>query len=256
MIFDSYDMTKSRQPGAASVMQKRMQEGKTILLSERLQAVVRMVPQINTVADIGCDHGKVAAWLLKNGRAKFAVCGDISAPSLEKARRLTASMGLQNAVSLRVGSGFDVLSRGEADAAVIAGMGGELMTSILEHGKEKLPDTLVLACHRDADVLRGWLSLNGFAIDDEDLVHEKGHYYPVIRAIRRQSRPLTPAETEFGPVLLAKKPRHIKNYVAQRIKQTEKIRGSLLHTEAVKKETLLRDIDARLQLYNEVNKCL
>lgn len=226
------------------------------MLSERLQAVVRMVPQTQTVADIGCDHGKVAVWLLKNGRAKFVVCGDISAPSLEKARRLAASMGVQTAVSLRVGSGFDVLSRGEADAAVIAGMGGELMTSILEQGKEKLPDTLVLACQRDADVLRGWLSSNGFVIDDEDLVHEKGHYYPVIRAVRGQSRPLTAAETEFGPVLLAKKPRHIKNYVAQRIRQTEKIRRALLQTEAVKKETLLHDIDLRLQFYNEVYKCL
>ncbi len=226
------------------------------MLSQRLNAVVQMVPQTDTVADIGCDHGKVAMWLLKNGRARFAVCGDISAPSLDKARRLAASMTLQNAVSLRVGSGFDVLGKGEADAAVIAGMGGELMTSLLEQGKDKLPDTLVLACHRDAGVVRGWLSQNGFVIDDEDLVLESRHYYPVIRAVRGQSRPLTEAEIEFGPVLLAKKPKALKSYVAQRIRQAQKVRGELVHTDAAKKEMLLRGIDARLQSYNEVLKCL
>ena len=226
------------------------------MLSNRLKAIALMVPECQTVADIGCDHGKLALWLLKNGRAQYAICTDISAPSLEKARGLAVTMGLQHAVSLRVGSGFDVLKKGEADTAVIAGMGGVLMTSLLEQGKDRLPDTLVLACQRDADVLRGWLVRNGFVINDEDIVLENRHYYPVIRAVKGPSTLLTDAELEFGPVLLAKKPEMLKSFVAQRIKQTKRIRSTLTTTGAAKKDELLSGIEDRLRLYEEVLKCL
>ncbi len=226
------------------------------MLSNRLIAIASMVPECQAVADIGCDHGKLALWLLKNGRAQYAICSDISAPSLEKARRLAMTMGLQHAVSLRVGSGFDVLKMGEADTAVIAGMGGVLMTSLLEQGKDRLPDTLVLACQRDADVLRGWLVRNGFVINDEEIVLENRHYYPIIRAVRGFSAPLTDAELEFGPVLLAKKPEMLKSFVAQRIKQTKRIRSTLTTTDAAKKDELLSGIEDRLRLYEEVLKCL
>lgn len=226
------------------------------MLSFRLKAIVSMVPETKTVADIGCDHGKVAVWLLKNEKAKFAVCGDLSGHSLEKAHKLVSSKGLQNAVSLREGSGFDVVDAGEAQTAVVAGMGGELIASILEKGKEKLPDTLVLSCNKGSGVLRKWLSENGFAIEAEDLVLENRHYYPVIRAIRGEGKPLNDMELEFGPLMLEKKPKLLKYYVTDRIDKTKSIRGKLQKTEAVRKEELLAEIDERIKAYKEVLKCL
>ncbi len=227
-----------------------------MILSDRLRAVVSMVPACETVADIGCDHGKTAVWLLRNGRAKRAVCGDISAPSLEKAGRLAALEGLSGLVSLRVGSGFDVLEKGEAEAAVVAGMGGELMASILERGGDRLPAVLVLSCHRDAGVVRKWLAGNGFVIADEDMVLEKGHYYPVIRAEKGRSAPLTDMEREFGPVLLRKKPALLKSYVQKRIYQELSVRGRLEKSSAAQKDALLGELDARVKSYNEVLKWL
>lgn len=226
------------------------------MLSYRLKAIVTMVPECQTVADIGCDHGKVAVWLLKNERAKYAVCGDISGRSLDKARKLVASKGLQAAVSMREGSGFAVVEQGEADTAVLAGMGGELIASILENGKDRLPDTLVLSCNKGSGVLRKWLSENGYLIEAEDLVLENRHYYPVIRAIKGKSRPLSELELEFGPVLLEQKPKLLKYYVDHRIDQTKAIRSKLMKTKAVRKEELLSEIDGRLQTYKEVKKCL
>ncbi len=226
------------------------------MLSYRLKAIVTMVPESETVADIGCDHGKVAVWLLKNGRAKYAVCGDISGRSLDKARRLVIAKGLQTAVSLREGSGFGVVEQGEADTAVLAGMGGELITSILENGRDKLPDRLVLSCNKGSGVLRKWLTENGYVIEAEDLVLENRHYYPVMRAVRGQSRPLNDIELEFGPVLLEQKPKLLKYYVDHRIDQTKSIRGKLVKTKAARKEELLSEIDERLRTYKEVKKCL
>lgn len=226
------------------------------MLSFRLKAIVSMVPDSETVADIGCDHGKVAVWLLKNGIAKYTVCGDLSGHSLEKARKHVASKGFKDAVSLREGSGFDVVHKDEAQTAVVAGMGGELISSILEKGKDKLPDTLVLSCNKGSGVLRKWLSDNGFAIEDEDLVLENKHYYPVIRAKRGESKALNDMELEFGPVMLQRKPKLLKYYVNHRIDQTKSIRAKLKKTKAARKEELLAEIDERLKAYAEVLKCL
>ncbi len=226
------------------------------MLSGRLKAIVSMVPESETVADIGCDHGKVAVWLLKNGKAKFAVCSDISAPSLEKARKLAASNGFENKVSLRVGNGFDVLQKGEAQTAVIAGMGAELMITILGQGGDKLPGTLVLSCHRDTQVLRKWLSENSYRIEDEELMFENRHYYPVILASRGEARTLTDVELEFGPVLLEKKPVLLKSYVRYKVSQTQAVREKLIKSKSTKRDELLGELDARLRMYAEVEECL
>jgi tRNA (adenine22-N1)-methyltransferase len=139
-------------------------------LSQRLQAVADMVPPGSTVADIGCDHGKAAVALIRSGKAQRAICGDISAPSLDKARCLAHECGMEDRVSLRVGDGLAVLQPGEADAAVIAGMGGMLIAAILERGAASAPDALVLSPNRDAAKLRRTLVTCGYRIADETLV--------------------------------------------------------------------------------------
>jgi tRNA (adenine22-N1)-methyltransferase len=227
-----------------------------IALSERLQAVVDMVPFCAVAADIGCDHGKAAAALLLCGKAARAVCADISAPSLDKARNLSREYGLEAAMSLRAGDGLSVLAPGEADAAVIAGMGGLLIADILKAGISSAPDTLVLSPNRDAAVLRGALAALGYRIDDEALVCEGGHYYPVIRAMRGQSPQLTAAELEFGPVLLKNRPEVLRRFVQRRVQETRVVRERVAGSESPRRELLLAQADGRLAYYEEVLKCL
>jgi len=225
-------------------------------LSGRLLAIAEMVPPVDTVADIGCDHGKLAVWLVKNGRARRAVCGDISAPSLEKARKKAEEEGLSDRISARVGSGLSVLAPGEADAAVIAGMGGELIASILEADIGKAPDVLVLSCHSMADVLRGWLADNGFFFEDEALVEEGRHFYPVMRVRRGESRALSLNEREFGPVLLRKKPEALRRLLDRRIRETQRIYAKLERAESPRKAELLSELNETLRRYEEVRKSL
>ena len=225
-------------------------------LSGRLLAIAEMVPQVDTVADIGCDHGKLAVWLVQNGRARRAVCGDISAPSLEKARKKAAEEGLADRISARVGSGLSVLAPGEADAAVIAGMGGELIVSILEADIDKAPEVLVLSCHSMADVLRGWLADNGFCFEDEALVEEGRHFYPIMRVRRGESRVLSLSEREFGPVLLRKKPEALRRLLDRRIRETQRIYAKLERAESPRKAELLSELNETLRRYEEVRKSL
>ena len=225
-------------------------------LSGRLRAIAEMVPYTETVADIGCDHGKLAVWLVQQGRAQRVICGDISIKSLDKARRLAETKGLSDRIAARAGSGLGILAAGEADAAVIAGLGGELIVSILETDLDKAPSTLVLSCHTSADVLRGWLTENGYCFDDEALVEEKGHFYPIMRLVRGQSPSLTAEEREFGPMLVQKKPEALRRLVEKRIRKTKDIRRRLEHAVSPRKAELLAEAEEKLMRYEEVLRWL
>ncbi len=225
-------------------------------VSARLKAVAELVPACGTVADIGCDHGKLAVALVQSGRARRAICGDISPGSLEKARKLVAQCGLEGTVSLRQGNGLGVLETGEADTAVIAGMGGLLISKILEEGADKAPRTLVLSPNRDAALLRRYVTAHGCCIVDETLVFENRHYYTVIRAERGESPALSDMELEFGPVLLKKKPEILKQYLKRCIARLQAIQHRLERADSPGKLQLLNDIEEKLRRYAEVERCL
>jgi tRNA (adenine22-N1)-methyltransferase len=226
------------------------------LLSKRLNAIVNMVPKAQVVADIGCDHGKIAVEMIENGTAENVICTDISGASLAKAKKLAKAKGLFDFVAFRQGDGLDVLHAGEADIAVIAGMGGELIANILQSGELRVPDTLVLSCNTASGLLRGWLCDNGFAIVDERLIMEGRHFYPVILATRGNCEPLSDVELEFGPVLLKTKPKTLKAYVRRRIELTNDIRKKLRKANKSSKEALIKEIEAQRKKYEEVYKCL
>lgn len=227
-----------------------------MVLSNRLKAIVQMVPKALTVADIGCDHGKVAAALMQNGMAQNIICADISASSLDKAKKLLYAEKPGCRVSFREGSGLDVLAAGEADVAVIAGMGGELIVSILDAGKDRAPDTLILSCNTAPDILRRWLCGNGYRFEDEALVYENGHFYPVMRVKKGQCGALSETELEFGPVLLQKKPETLKRLVNSRIGSLTANRESIKKYGSPEARALLSRIDKKLEEYAEVEKCL
>ncbi len=72
-----------------------------ILLDERLSAAAELAREALTgmerpvAADIGCDHGFLTAKLLETVPNLTMLASDVSAPSLEKARRLLAARGLK-----------------------------------------------------------------------------------------------------------------------------------------------------------------
>ncbi len=226
------------------------------MISYRLNAIINMVPEVGTAADIGTDHGKVAADIIKKGKAGKVICSDISGKSLKKARKLVKTKKLEDLIALREGDGLKVLEPGEADAVIIAGMGGELIADILKKGEGKVPDILVLSCNTASGLLRAWLDNNGFVIEDEELVFEGRHFYPVMLARRGNPAGLSDIELEFGPVMLKKKPKILKVFLKRRIETTLEIRKNIKNANNENKDRLLTQIDEQLEKYREVEKCL
>ena len=103
-------------------------------LRPRLEAVAAMVQGSDTLADVGCDHGRLTVSLLQRNMIQRALALDISAPSLDKARALAERCGLGSKIELRLSNGLLGLNAGEADAVVLSGMGGLLIARVQDPG--------------------------------------------------------------------------------------------------------------------------
>lgn len=89
-------------------------------------------------------------------------------------------------LELRLSDGLSALAPFEADSIVISGMGGILMTKIMEADKEVALSAkeLILSPHRDVDLVRAFLKDNGFEITFDEEVPDKKKVYHILKAVR------------------------------------------------------------------------
>ncbi|OXS80429.1 tRNA (adenine(22)-N(1))-methyltransferase [Domibacillus enclensis] len=173
-------------------------------LSKRLETVVSFIHPAQTIADIGSDHAYLPCYAVKKGLVKQAVAGEVVDGPFQAAKKQVAADGLSASVDVRKGSGLSVLSPGEVECITIAGMGGPLIASILEEGKEKLAGVqkLVLQPNIAGHAVRSWLVQNNWTIEAEAILEEDGKLYEVISAVSGKGQKLTPQEIYFGPFLM------------------------------------------------------
>ena len=172
-------------------------------LGPRLRAIAELVPpDCRCLADIGTDHGYVPAALLLAGRVGRAVAADVGALPLDHARRTAARCGVEDRMDLRLGDGLSVLSPGEADVIVIAGMGGDTIAGILAAAPWSRDGPLLLLQPMSrAHELRRWLPERGYAVRAETLVQDKGVLYPILSAAGGTMAPASEAQAWGGFLL-------------------------------------------------------
>ncbi|WAM30793.1 tRNA (adenine(22)-N(1))-methyltransferase [Caldicellulosiruptor naganoensis] len=151
------------------------------MYSKRIETILKVLEKCNTLADIGCDHGYVAVEAIKREVAKKAFAVDINPNPLQKAIELSKKEGVFEKIEFFVGNGFEPI-REPVDQAVIAGMGGDTILSILSSAKDKVKNTkLVLQPMKDIELLRRWLFENGFDISEEIIVNDKEKFYIIMK---------------------------------------------------------------------------
>lgn len=156
-----------------------------MLLSDRMRAVAGLVQPCRSIADIGCDHGYVSMELVRSNICRHVIAMDINRGPLARARNNIVEYDMQDYIETRLSDGTQALAKGEAEGMICAGMGGKLMISILEQGKDLVRDMnqVILQPQSEIDEVRGYLRERGFTIDKEDMVQEDGKYYPMMRAL-------------------------------------------------------------------------
>ena len=223
-----------------------------ITLDARLSLIAGMVGQCASYADIGCDHGRLGAYLLQTGRIERAQLTDISEDSLMKAQRLIALLGLNDRVDFRVGDGAKALV-GEPEVTVIAGMGGALIAQIIEEGRDHLgASRLILQPNVAAYALRRTLVKLGYAITDERVAPDGRRNYVIIAAEPGRAE-YTEKQLIVGPVLLERMPRALEPYAAFRLRVARKaLAGALASEDDSQQAPLEREI----AIWEEVWTCL
>ena len=177
-------------------------------LSKRLAAVAAQVPKGSRLADIGSDHAYLPAHLLMTGQIDFAVAGEVVVGPYENMLKEVAHRGLSDHLIPRLANGLDAIKLDDKiDTVVIAGMGGTLITKILDAGQDKLVNVkrLILQPNVGEEGLRKWLANQHFEIVHEEILEEDDHVYEIIVATPT-SNPVAYNHREalFGPLLIQK----------------------------------------------------
>ena len=152
------------------------------------------IPVCKVFADVGCDHGYIAKAMLDEKKCQKAIISDVSEKCLKKAETLLHGRILSGECEAVVSNGFQKV--GECDTALIAGMGGEEIISIINNAKE-LPKTLVLQPMKNLYKVRKTLVEKGFKIQKDYVFFAENKFYDLIVAIKGKDF-LTKEELEFG----------------------------------------------------------
>ena len=191
-------------------------------LSKRLQAVADMVSQGYRVADVGCDHAYTSIYLAERGISPQIIAMDVNQGPIDKAKENIRKYGCSDRIEARKSDGLAKLKPGEADAILIAGMGGALAIQILLERPDILKEIkeLVLQPQSEIGKVRKMLKQQGFLIIEENMVKEDGKYYVMMKAIQQEkvntgnNFALTKQEyIYYGRLLLEKKHPILQEYL-------------------------------------------
>ena len=162
--------------------------------------IAQQVSNGQTLADVGCDHGYLPIWLVQKGCMQRAIAMDINEGPLQRAMEHIEREALGAYIQTRQSNGLEKLSPGEADAVIIAGMGGNLTIDILSRGEAivRTLEQLILEPQSELSGVRAFLRENDYLIEAEDLVLEDGKYYPILRVIPKKSSDVLTFSKESG----------------------------------------------------------
>ncbi len=154
------------------------------VLDKRLTTVAQWVRPGSVLADIGTDHGYLAANLVGRGVCPRAFACDIGSLPLTRARDTVVQYGLLDKISLMLSDGLSAIPPMGAQDIVIAGMGGELIVKILDACSWITSESirLILQPMTKPEELRRYLYQNGYEIIGERGVCVGRHCYTVLCA--------------------------------------------------------------------------
>ena len=179
-----------------------------IELGERLTRVSSFVPNGSKVCDVGSDHAYLPVYLLQNDQISCAIAGEVVEGPYLSSKQTVRDYRMEDRIEVRLGDGLQILSKeDEITAVTICGMGGELISRILEagysgghlNGRERL----ILQPNVAEHFVREWLMNHSYHIVEETVVEDNHRLYEIIVAEPVGKRvEYTVLELKYGPILL------------------------------------------------------
>lgn len=225
-----------------------------MILTPRLKIIADSLNGFDTVADIGSDHAYLPIHLVKSGHVRSVIATDVNKGPVRIAKGRVESHGAGAAINVRLGNGLKAIREGEAEAVVIAGMGGLLIRDILENDIEiaRSSKLLVLQPMKDSDKLRKWLFENSFDITDEELVKDQDKIYEVIWAKPAAMPKEIKGLLLVGDRIIEKKHPLLPELISKKTRELEKIMDTLEIMDTGNCRERSAECRAMLDFYREV----
>lgn len=196
-----------------------MDDIENINLSPRLQAVADMIPECDTVVDVGSDHGLLGSYCLSSDICRYVIATDIHEGP---AKRTLEQMKIYDGrCETRVTDGLKGVELKTDMNVVIAGMGGLEISKILNDAlfsADSIPKGMkfILQPQKSHFELRSFLSANGFAILNEKIVIEKERFFYTVILVEYtgETYDLNDEEKYFGPKILKDRSENYNEYMA------------------------------------------
>lgn len=152
-------------------------------MDNRLLFISGLVSKGCRVADIGTDHAYLPIYLMANSICTKVIATDIRKKPLAVAKVNIETHNAKN-IDLRLCDGLQDISPEEVDEIVIAGMGGEVISEIINNARwlKNSYYKLILQPMSHSEDLRKYLCDNGFFIKNERAVESENRIYTVIEA--------------------------------------------------------------------------
>ncbi|NOU95446.1 tRNA (adenine-N(1))-methyltransferase [Paenibacillus sp. LMG 31456] len=245
-------------------------------LSKRLEMIAEQVPVGSRMADIGSDHALLPSYLAEQGRVSKAVAGEVNLGPYQAAAKQVRDAVLGSIIDVRLGDGLAVIEPGEVDVITIAGMGGALIATILEAGKDKLAGVsmLILQPNVGESFVRMWLLEHDWVLTREQILEEDGKIYEILTAVPAQLTEITNEKVyesrRVGEGIIANEELQLKlgPYLLQQpssvwflkwkleLDKLEMIRGQLAHSSLQESRSKEQIIEAEMKQIKEVLACL
>lgn len=163
---------------------------------DRISQLCKYLDPCTTFADVACDHGYCAEYMLKNRLCESAVISDISAKSLSKAEKLLSRFIENGKCRPVVCDGLEKIEC-SIEQVLIAGIGGEEIVKILRNSF--IPQSFVFQPMKNAETLRAYLLHNGCTLIKDDIFTDGRNYYFIIKGRRGSANQIyTKAQLAYG----------------------------------------------------------
>lgn len=218
------------------------------MLSKRLESLIKYIDKNDKLIDIGCDHGLIDIYLVKNKIINSIIISDIHEGALKAGKGNLKKHHLEKQIDARLGNGLEVLKQDEViDTVLISGMGTSTILKILNNNYLKNINKLILQSNNNHEELRKEVVKLGFIITDEEyFIDNKKNYINIV--FKRGNKKYKKDELRHGPIL-------IKNeaYLNFELENCLKIKKLIKNPKLKQKISLNREINKIKKYIKRVN---
>lgn len=218
------------------------------MLSKRLESLIKYIDKNDKLIDIGCDHGLIDIYLVKNNIINSIIISDIHEGALKAGQENVKKHHLEKQIDARLGNGLEVLKQDEViDTILISGMGTSTILKILNNNYLKNINKLILQSNNNHEELRKEVVKLGFIITDEEyFTDNKKNYINIV--FKRGNKKYKKDELRYGPIL-------IKNeaYLNFELENCLKIKNLIKNPKLKQKISLSHEINKIKKYIKRVN---